>query len=261
MILIASLLSRQRNFFQSRSNETVTFFSKLARSKFKIFRCRLELVPDQEGTYSCCKTPCIIISPLSAAFEPHGSDIGCSRIDLYARRCTRPRPRLVSDGHLALHLKMQSNGAFFRLKERETTIDGVVRAREHAHVLRIALHHTARRIAKPIARTPRRNSRSISASAYYYINMRQLSKISCNNAMRIALQKILKLKFFMEVSEQLRKYLMQNIYLKSLYFVLLSFSWYISGRFRSLTEIFCPELRSPKIFPRRNISPSTKCLR
>jgi len=126
-------------------------------------------VSDQDGTCGCCGTPRIIISSLSAAFEPHGSDIGCSRIDLYARRCTRPRSRLVSDGHLALHLKMQSNGAFFRLKERETTIDGVVRAREHAHVLRIALHHIARSmlrllpIAKPIARTPRPNSRSISA--------------------------------------------------------------------------------------------------
>lgn len=50
------------------------------------------LVP-RKGTCGCCGTPCIIMSPLSAAFEPHGSDIGCSRIDLYARRCTRPRPR------------------------------------------------------------------------------------------------------------------------------------------------------------------------
>lgn len=66
-------------------------------------RRKLELVPDREGA-ACLSdaagagTPRIIMSPLSVAFEPHGSDIGCSRIDLYARRCTRPRGRGAAAG-------------------------------------------------------------------------------------------------------------------------------------------------------------------
>lgn len=38
------------------------------------------------------------------------------------------RPRPVSDGHLALHLKMQSNGAFFRLRRERRSMVSCRRA-------------------------------------------------------------------------------------------------------------------------------------
>lgn len=82
--------------------------------------------------------------------------------------CGPGRTRPASDGHLALHLKMQSNAMVpsFALRRGET-IDDVARAREHARVLRIAspgIHTVLRLIAQSEAAdcdSPRFNTRSM----------------------------------------------------------------------------------------------------